>query len=230
MLTELGVIRVISSADQESTDIHGLLIEAAYPGVRTTSICLPDQPDGVHNEATERAAAAKMPAAARQLAARGVDGIIVSCCSDPGVGEARDAVNVPLVGAGEAAALVSLVHRRPVGVLGLSGDAPSPMRRILGGMLVASAVPEGVSTTLDLHKPGARDACERAARQLVKQGAGVICLACTGTATVGLPGYLAERLDVPVVDPVMAAGGLALTLVAQLKARSHCQATRLERA
>jgi hypothetical protein len=51
---ELGVIRVISSANQESTDVHGRLIEAAYPGVHTASICLPDQPEGVHDQATER--------------------------------------------------------------------------------------------------------------------------------------------------------------------------------
>jgi Asp/Glu/hydantoin racemase len=160
-----------------------------------------------------------VPAAARKLAALGVDAIVVSCCSDPGVREARDAVKVPVVGAGEAAALVSLMYQRPVGVLGLTQDAPLVVRRILGERLVASTAPEGVNKTVDLHQPGVLEACERAARLLLNQGASAICLA--GTATIGLPGYLAERLDVPVVDPVVVAGGLALALAAQRRACSR---------
>jgi Asp/Glu/hydantoin racemase len=113
------------------------------------------------------------------------------------------------------------MYQRPVGVLGLTGYAPPAMQRILGNRLVAATAPEGGCTTLDLQLPGATAACERAARRLVGQGAGVICLACTGTATIGLPGYLAERLDVPVVDPVIAAGGLALALAAQRRACSR---------
>ncbi len=217
---QLGVIRVITLADRRLADLHGRQIEAAYAGVETVSICLPDQPDGVHGPETEATAAAKMPAAARELAALGVDGIVVSCCSDPGVREAADAVDVPLVGAGEAAALVALAYRRPVGVLGLTDEAPAPMRAVLGDRLVAAVRPEGVRTTLDLQAPGAAGAAEEAARRLLKRGAGVICLACTGTATVGLPRLLAGALGVPVVDPVLAAGGLIMTLVAQLKGRS----------
>jgi len=220
MPVKLGVIRVITSADQASTDLHGRQIEAAYPGVHTTSICLPGQPEGVHDLATEGAAVAKVPDAARRLAVLGVDAIVVSCCADPGVREAGDAVTVPVVGAGEAAALVSLVYRCPVGVLGLTREAPPVMRRILGDRLVASIAPEGVTKTLDLQTPLAMDACERAARRLMGQGAGVICLACTGTATIGLPRYLGERLNLPVVDPVIVAGGLVLALVGQH--RSAC--------
>ncbi|MDP2873305.1 MAG: aspartate/glutamate racemase family protein [Bacillota bacterium] len=212
---KLGIIRVITSRDQAFLETHGRLIEQAYAAVRTVSLCLPDQPDGVHDESTEQTAAAKMPDAARELAGRGVDAIVVSCCSDPGVREAAAAVDVPLVGAGEAAALVSLVYGGPVGVIGLTGQAPRTMCDVLGDRLVASIAPRGVRTTLDLLRPEAVSACEEAARWLLAQGAGVICLACTGTATIGLPRRLTEVLGVPVVDPVLAAGGLALMMVAQ---------------
>lgn len=212
----LGIIRVITSNDRAFVETHGRQIERAYPPVWTVSLCLSGQPDGVHDAPTEEAAAAKMPEAARDLAARGVDAIIVSCCSDPGVREAASAVAVPVVGAGNAAALASLAYGQPVGVLGLTGRAPRAVSEALGDRLAASAAPHGVQTTLDLLRPEAVAACEEAARMLLKQGAGVICLACTGTATIGLPRRLAGALGVPVIDPVLAAGGLALMMLAQL--------------
>lgn len=211
----LGVIRVITSTDSAFVETHGRQIEQAYPGVRTVSICLPDQPDGVHDEASEALAAGKMPAAARELAGRGVDAVLVSCCSDPGVLEAALAVDVTVLGAGRAAALVSLAYGQPVGVIGLTAGAPLAMREVLGANLIASTAPRDVHTTLDLLRPEAVSACEEAARWLLDQGARVICLACTGTATIGLPRQLASALGVPVVDPVLAAGGLALMLAAQ---------------
>ena len=57
----VGVIRVITE-DRERTDAHGQLIERAFPQVRTVSRCIPDQPEGVHDAATKRAAEPKVVA------------------------------------------------------------------------------------------------------------------------------------------------------------------------
>jgi len=211
----LGVIRVVTSDDTRFVETHGRQIERAFPGVRTISICLPDQPQGVHDPESEALAASKLPAAARELASQGADAIVVNCCSDPGVADAASEVPIPVVGAGKAAALVSLAYGLPVGVISLTEEPPEVMRQLLGPSLVASTVPSQVRTTLDLLQPGAVSACVESARHLLGQGARVICLGCTGTATIGLPHRLAADLQVPVVDPVLAAGGFALILAAQ---------------
>ena len=135
----VGVIRVITQ-DQEQADAHGLLIERAFPQVRVVSRCIPDQPEGVHDAATKRTAEPKVIALACQLVEQDADGIIVSCADDPGVAEARAIVGVPVVGAGESMATAAALHEGPVGVIGITPDAPPAFPRILGERLLANLV------------------------------------------------------------------------------------------
>jgi Asp/Glu/hydantoin racemase len=46
-------------------------------------------------------------------------------------------------------------------------------------------------------------------------GAEAICLGCTGMSTTGVAVRLREELKIPVIDPLMAAGGVALTAILQ---------------
>lgn len=197
----VGVIRVITE-DQERTDAHGQLIERAFPQVRAVSRCIPDQPEGVHDAATKRAAEPKVVALACQLVEQGADGIIVSCADDPGVAEARAIVGVPVVGAGESVAAAAARFEGPVGVIGITPDAPSAFPRILGKRLLANLVPDGVRDTRDLNAPAGRRAAIATARRLRDEGAAVIALACTGFSTIGLAPQLEEAVDIPVIDPV----------------------------
>ena len=48
-----------------------------------------------------------------------------------------------------------------------------------------------------------------AASELLASGADTLLLACTGLNTIGIRPLLEERLRVPVVDPVLAAGLMA---------------------
>ena len=192
----VGVIRVITQ-DQEQADAHGLLIERAFPQVRVVSRCIPDQPEGVHDAATKRTAEP-----------------IVSCADDPGVAEARAIVGVPVVGAGESMATAAALHEGPVGVIGITPDAPPAFPRILGERLLANLVPDGVRDTRDLNTPAGQHAAITTARRLREEGAAVIALACTGFSTIGLAPQLERAAGIPVLDPVTCEAQALLALLA----------------
>lgn len=212
--TPIGLIRVLTTTDRTLLESHGKQIAAAFPQLGISSLCLSDQPEGVFDARTEAQASAKMPAAARALVSAGARAIIISCAGDPGLEVAQAAVDVPVVGAGMAAATAALTFGLPVGVLGLTPEVPHRMARTLGSHLLHSLSPAGVRTTLDLLTPAGRAATLAAGRLLRDQGAGVICLACTGMSTAGLAPILRRDLGIPIIDPVLATGGTILTRLA----------------
>lgn len=201
---------------------HERLLRLAYPGLEVKTACIPDQPCGVHDPASLAAAAPKAARLAGELARAGAGAVVISCCADPGLELCRAEVPVPVIGAGSAAAAIALLSGEPVGVLGLTAEVPMPIRRVLGPALCRSATPQGVQTTLDLMKADAKDACIRAACDLREAGARVILVACTGMSTAGVTACLRRELPLPVVDPVLAAGGVAITMLAQEEAVARC--------
>ncbi|HCC33702.1 MAG TPA: hydantoin racemase [Clostridiales bacterium] len=210
----IGLIRVLTTDDPGVLGAHERLLRLAYPGLAVRTACIPDQPRGVHDEVSLAAAAPKVARLAGELAEGGAAAVIISCCADPGLELCRAAVSVPVIGAGRAAAAMALLPGGPVGVLGLTTEVPLPVVQVLGRALHRSAAPHGVRTTLDLMKADAMDACIKAARELRAAGARVILVACTGMSTAGVTARLRQELSLPVIDPVLAAGGAAITMLA----------------
>ncbi|HEY3501644.1 MAG TPA: aspartate/glutamate racemase family protein [Actinocatenispora sp.] len=204
----LGVVRVLTSDDEDFVGTHGRAITARY-AIPAVSRCIPGQPHGIHDAATEAVATPKIVALARELVADGAGCVLISCAADPALAETRAAVDVPVVGAGSAAASVALGLGGRIGVLGLNDAAPRAVSDPLGDRLVASARPDGVRTTTDLLGPGAGVRALDACRRLVDAGADVILFACTGLTTIGLADTVRAELGVPAVDAVLAAGLLA---------------------
>ncbi|NLK19271.1 MAG: hydantoin racemase [Synergistaceae bacterium] len=205
----IGLIRVLTTSDEDLLNLHGSLVMKYFPGFEVVSRCIPDQPEGIHDDETERIAVPKVLALAGEMERDGMEAVIVSCAGDPAVAEANAELKVPVIGAGRAAASAALVLGRPAGVLGITKEVPAAIRRILGELLVAEAVPEGVESTLDLMKPGGKQILAEAGRHLVEKGAGAIVLACTGMSTIGAAAGLREALGIPVVDPVQAQAAAA---------------------
>lgn len=204
----LGIVRVLTSDDREFVGTHGRAIEARY-GIATESRCIPGQPHGIHDADTEALAVPKIVELARDLAADGAGCVLISCAADPALAETRAAVDVPVVGAGSAAAAVASGLGGRIGVLGLNDAAPRPIADLLGDRLVASVRPDGVRRTTDLLEPGADERALAACRRMVDAGAEVILFACTGLTTIGLADRVRAEIGVPAVDAVLAAGLLA---------------------
>lgn len=207
---KLGIIRVLTTDDPELLNQHGAAVRDAF-GLESISRCIPDQPRGVFSDDTFTLAAPKVAELAAQMEREdGVDALVLSCAADPGLGLARARVGVPVHGAGSAAARAALRLGEKVGVLDLTTETPRAVTEILGDRLVAALVPDGVSETRHLLTPHGRAAAVAGARELVARGADVILFACTGMTTIGLKAALADQIDVPIVDAVLAAADAAI--------------------
>ncbi|WP_051427238.1 aspartate/glutamate racemase family protein [Arthrobacter sp. H20] len=208
-MKRIGLIRVLSSSDPRLLNIHGRAVREAF-GVEVLSRAVQDQPEGVHDVETHLVAAPKVIALAADLAPY-VDGIMISCSSDPGLKEVRDQLDIPVVGAGSAGAAAALALGSRIGVLALSVEPPGAVARVLGGHLHGAQSPDGVTHTQDLLTPSGVYETFLAAERLVDEGAEVILQACTGLTSMGVSRELRRRYGLPVVDAVLAAGS-ALTL------------------
>ena len=202
----LAVIRVLTVEDPVVLEQHGRVITEKFK-IPTVSYCIEDQPKGVYDEATKAQAVPKILAATRAAEQAGAKAVFISCAADPGVGEARAAFSLPVIGAGSALAAMGLALGERLGVLNLTGPTPPRIVQMLGNRLVAEESPQGVANTTELaaHK----EAALQASRKLLDQGAEVILLACTGYTTIGMADFISQRLGCSVIDAVQAGGAVA---------------------
>ena len=125
---KVGLIRVLTTEDEELLQLHGKLIESYFPMFQVVSRCIPDQPEGIHDDETFAVGVPKVVNLAVELWKEGCQAIIISCAGDPGVPEARQAVPIPVIGAGSSTAALSLFFGSHPAVLGITEDVPSGYR------------------------------------------------------------------------------------------------------
>lgn len=207
----LGIIRVLTTSDDSVLLEHARILEGRY-GLQSLTRCIPDQPNGIFDEASEAIAVPKIVQLGRELVEAGCGALFLSCAADPGLALLRAAVPVPVISAGSAAARIAEHLALPAAVLGIGAQAPAPYRNLLGED-VPYARPEGITRTTDLLRPGSRDAALACAERLLARGARVIAFSCTGFSTIGLAPYLRERLGCVVVDAVDASGMFAAEML-----------------
>ena len=209
-MSRIGLIRVLTiEDDQELLDGHGRLLEGFIndPDLTVISRCIGGFPTGLAHPEQERRAVPSIVELGRSMVARNsVDAILVSCVADPGVPELREAVSIPVVGAGSASAALAASLGRPVGALSITQHMLGPITEILGSRLVGWEVPQGVETTIDLMSATGQERIVAAGEKLRGKGADVLLLACTGFSTIQVAPLLQTRLGMPVIDPVIAAG------------------------
>jgi allantoin racemase len=145
-----------------------------------------------------------------------VDGILISCSSEPGLEQLRGSLAIPVVGAGSAGAAAALALGHRVGVLALNGSAPAAVSRVLGAHLVAVESSRGARTTTELLTPNGVFETYRAAERLIRADVDVILQACTGLTSMGIASEMRRRYGIPVVDAVLAAGS---ALASEIHAR-----------
>lgn len=206
MKTRIGLIRVLTTEDEDLLNAHGRLVESRFPELQVQSRCIDDQPEGIYDEDTSAIAIPKILKLGQEMERESVMAIIVSCADDPGVDELRKIVKIPVIGAGRSSACVALSCGGRVGTLGIREVAPRIIKNILGRHLVAETRPEGVKTTLDLLTGRGKKNAHSAVEYLRNNGAEVIALACTGYATIGIARDLERAAGIPVIDAVEAAG------------------------
>ncbi|WP_215848465.1 aspartate/glutamate racemase family protein [Candidatus Pantoea bituminis] len=206
----LGIIRVLTHQDQNFVEEHGRLIHQQY-GLDSISRCIPDQPKGIFDDASEAIAVPKIIALGQQFQAEGCDAIFLSCAADPGLEALRKTVTIPVISAGSASASIAAMLQRPVAVMGIGAEAPRPFKALLGESVIY-ARPEGVLNTTDLLSSHGRQSALACADELYRQGIEVIAFSCTGFSTIGLADAINQQLGQIAVDAVRAAGLFASQL------------------
>lgn len=204
---KLGLVRVVTLNDEKLLNQHGRLLEQYYPQFVVESRSIPDQPEGIHDDETEAMAVPKIIKLVKDW--QGLDAVVISCAGDPAVKELREELAIPVIGAGEATALLALNYGKKFGVLGITEEIPRAYAKAFGENIVGTCRTEGVNSTLDLMtEPGRKNVIQKAL-ELKALGAEVIALACTGMSTIEIAGELEDICRIPVIDPVMAEGALA---------------------
>ncbi|MGO3832605.1 MAG: aspartate/glutamate racemase family protein [Microbacteriaceae bacterium] len=200
----LGIIRVLSTTDEQVLQEHARLMEESHGFIAHTE-CIADQPHGIYDDASEAIAVPKIVELAHKLEARGdIDAVSISCAADPALAAAREAVRIPVLGAGECGAHAAMMVADKVAVIGISDDTPPRMRAILGDRFHSYRVSERHRRSTDLFADDALEALHVEAQHAANEGANAILFACTGFSTIGLKDYLAPRLQIPVIDLVQA--------------------------
>lgn len=204
---KVGLIRVLTTEDEEVLQSHGKQIMEYFPELEVVTKCIPDQYEGIHSPELGEIAIPKIVETARSFT--DVDMIIVSCADDPGVAEIRKVLpDIPVTGGGETTVALALKYGSRIGVLGITDYAPQAYMRMIPEQMILGR-PEGVHSTLDLMTPEGKASVLKLGMKLKEQGAEVITLACTGLATIGIAKDLEKETGLPVIDPVMAEGMFA---------------------
>jgi allantoin racemase len=198
---------------------QAVLQRAAFPGTDVEVIDVPEGPFSIESAYEEYLSVPATMDAIRELERRGTDGAIVGCFGDPGVDAARELVEMPVVGPGEAAMLLaaSLGHR--FSVVTVLDSIVQPLRRLAWstGVLdkLASVRSVGIPV-LELY----RDLdftfgrmVEVGRRCIEEDGADTLILGCMTMAFSERHRDLEASLGVPVISPAHASLKLLEALV-----------------
>lgn len=211
----IGVIKVLTTDDRASIEQHGKTIERVS-GIPTRCACIPDQPLGIFDDASQARGVPKIVTLGEELEEEGCRLIVVSCAADPGVAELRQKVKIPVIGAGSAGAYTALQLGIPVGVLGIGEQTPAVIEKILGKQIVGYVRPQGITNATALYTPTGLEKGLQAVRELLDMGAQGIVFGCTGYSAIGLKSVLQSEFKLPIIDGVEASGMLAAFYLRQI--------------
>jgi allantoin racemase len=167
--------------------------------------------------------AALYPQRCEQAEREGYDAIIMHCCSDPGLAEARRRVRIPVIGPGEAtlragaiigsAIGVTVPSRRSVAHHTLQIDEIGVADQVIG----VEPIDRPIGPYEGQDSAAMTDALVATAQRLVDRGADVICPTGLAFIPVRVSAFeVSQRIGVPVLDPALLAVRAAETLAAAI--------------
>lgn len=184
-----------------------LLRSYAAPG---TEVGISDVPEGPASIESAYEEYLSIPAAVRravELEQEGWDGLVLGCYGDPGLDAFRELVSIPVVGPGEATALVAcgLGHRFSIITITESVIAVTEKQmRVLGlSERLASVRVVGIPV-LELHHDRVRTVeatLEEGRRAIEQDRADALILGCMSMGFLEIAEEVAPQLGVPVLNP-----------------------------
>ena len=192
----------------------------ASSGVDVDVSSLADGPASIESDYEAALVVPELARAVARAVEHGFDAAIVGCFSDPGLEALRELVSIPVVGPGMSALhLAAQLGNRFAVLSPLAEGRPRVERHVaaLGlGPRLASVREVGMSV-LDVARD--REAvlgrlAEIGAAAVRDDHADVLVLGCMSMGFLGITEEVQKRLEVPVVNPVVAALKTAEALVA----------------
>lgn len=196
-----------------------LLSAHVGPDVELHMECLTQNKIEIDSALDVALAAPEIISMALRAQKEGYDAVVIYCFSDPALDACRELLDVPVVGAGQAACLMAPLVGRQAGLL-LASAARAAEKRLFveqcGVEPRRIADMGGLTTAVDPW--GERERAlellaEAGARLLEQGGVQVLILGCL--SFLGLAKPLELRLGVPVIDAAAAAVATAEALVRQ---------------
>ena len=190
------------------------------PDVELHMECLTQNHIEIDSALDAALAAPEIIAMAVRAEREGYDAVVLYCFSDPAVDACREAVNIPVVGGGQASCLLAPLVGRQAGLL-LADETRYAEKQLFVaqcGVDAAriSAIGGIAARGIDLWAERERvlELLAAAGEKLLRESrVQVLLLGCL--SFLGLAEPLSDRLGVPVIDPAVAPVSLAESLVRQ---------------
>jgi allantoin racemase len=153
----------------------------------------------------------------KEAEAEGADAVVVSCMGDPGVMSGKELVNIPVLGPCETSMLVASTLGDKTSIVTVLQNEVSAIEENVRAYGLSHKLASARSVNipvLELNKDIDKtlNALVAESKKAVKEdGAKSIILGCTGMT--GLGAKLAEKMDVPVLDPLLVTVKFAEMLV-----------------
>ena len=190
------------------------------PGVEVEVWSLADGPPSIESAVEAALVVPELTRKVVQARSEGFDAVIVGCFSDPGLDALRELVDIPVIGPGSSAVhLAAQLGTRfsVISPLGGSDGRVAARLRALGLADKFASVRSIGMSVLDLARDrgAVLERVTEVARAAVHEdGADVLVLGCMSMGFVGVSDDVQKRLELPVVNPVVAALKTAETVVA----------------
>jgi allantoin racemase len=206
---------------RELTRRQELLNSWAFPGTTVTVVDVPEGPASIESLYEEMLAIPETLKGVQRAQRDGFDAVIIGCFGDPGLGGAREVVDIPVIGPGQSSLLLAaeLGHRFSVITVLDSILAPLEHQAMLAGVhhKLASVLSADVPV---LELMNDRDATMRrmieVGRTAVQRDrADAIALGCMTMSFLDVADALSAELGVPVINAGKAALKAAENLISQ---------------
>jgi allantoin racemase len=186
-----------------------------------TEIAMQSVASGYPSIESERdvvAVAAHLLHGMQQAEADGASAGIVGCFSDPALDAIRETVKMPIIGPGQSAIALALQLGESFSILSpLDSSAKRARPRLRSqGFTERLASIRGIGVSVVDLSRGDNAAWDRivdTGKRCIDDGADVLVMGCMSMAFMGIERELSDRLEVPVVSPVLAALKTAETML-----------------
>jgi len=166
-------------------------------------------PSSIESSAEEYLSIPATLEAAPCLEAEGFDAMIIGCFGDPGLAPARELVDIPVIGPGQASALAAVQVGQRFAIITVVDEVVPAIRRQMRSYGLEGLVSDIRAVDVPVLELRERadevlGTLELEAHAALQTGADTLILGCMTMGFLDVARALQDRIGVPVINPVLA--------------------------